>query len=103
MLSHSASARYGLIGLPLAFAAIPLYVVLPSHYGQTLGVSLGLLGLVFLVTRLADAFIDPLVGRWVDRLLGEGRRALADACFDFLPARGQLDVLGWEAPDIFAH
>jgi ribonuclease D len=33
----------------------------------------------------------------------EGRRALADACFDFLPARGQLDVLGWEAPDIFAH
>ncbi len=33
----------------------------------------------------------------------EGRRALADACFDFLPARGQLDVLGWDAPDIFAH
>ena len=33
----------------------------------------------------------------------EGRRALADECFAFLPARGQLDVLGWDEPDIFAH
>ncbi len=33
----------------------------------------------------------------------EGRRELAEACFAFLPARGQLDVLGWDAPDIFAH
>jgi len=33
----------------------------------------------------------------------EGRLALAQACFDFLPARGQPDVLGWDAPDIFAH
>jgi ribonuclease D len=33
----------------------------------------------------------------------EGRRDLAEACFAFLPARGQLDVLGWESPDIFAH
>jgi len=33
----------------------------------------------------------------------EGRRALADECFAFLPARGQLDVLGWDVPDIFAH
>ena len=33
----------------------------------------------------------------------EGRLDLAQACFDFLPARGTLDLLGWEAPDIFAH
>ncbi len=33
----------------------------------------------------------------------EGRLDLAQACFDFLPARGRLDVLGWETPDIFAH
>lgn len=33
----------------------------------------------------------------------EGRRELAQACFDFLPARGQLDLLGWDEPDIFAH
>lgn len=36
-------------------------------------------------------------------LVRENRLALAQACFDFLPARGQLDILGWDAPDIFAH
>jgi ribonuclease D len=33
----------------------------------------------------------------------EGRLDLAQACFDFLPARARLDLLGYEAPDIFAH
>jgi ribonuclease D len=33
----------------------------------------------------------------------EGRTALAQACFDFLPARARLDLAGWEETDIFAH
>jgi ribonuclease D len=33
----------------------------------------------------------------------EGRLELAEACFEFLPARGQLDLLGYEDPDIFHH
>ena len=33
----------------------------------------------------------------------EGRRELAQACFDFLPARCRLDLLGYEDPDIFRH
>ncbi len=33
----------------------------------------------------------------------EDRLALAEACFAFLPARGRLDLLGYEDPDIFAH
>ena len=36
-------------------------------------------------------------------LAREGRTALAQACFDFLPARALLDVAGWEDVDIFAH
>ncbi len=36
-------------------------------------------------------------------LVREGRRALAQACFDFLPTRGRLDLLGYEDPDIFHH
>ena len=36
-------------------------------------------------------------------LVREQRRALAQACFDFLPARARLDLLGYETPDIFAH
>jgi ribonuclease D len=33
----------------------------------------------------------------------EGRMALAQACFDFLPARASLDLAGWEDVDVFAH
>ncbi len=36
-------------------------------------------------------------------LLREGRRELAQACFDFLPERAMLDLLGWDNPDLFAH
>ena len=36
-------------------------------------------------------------------LAREGRTALAQACFDFLPTRAKLDLQGWEAEDIFAH
>ena len=37
------------------------------------------------------------------RLAREGRTALAQACFDFLPARAELDLAGWPEVDIFAH
>ncbi len=37
------------------------------------------------------------------RLEREGRTQLAKACFDFLPARAQLDLTGWPEIDIFAH
>ena len=36
-------------------------------------------------------------------LVREGRTGLAKACFDFLPARAELDLAGWEEVDIFAH
>ena len=36
-------------------------------------------------------------------LAREGRTALAQACFDFLPARADLDLAGWGEVDIFAH
>lgn len=37
------------------------------------------------------------------RLEREGRMHLAQACFDFLPARALLDLAGWPEADIFAH
>ena len=37
------------------------------------------------------------------RLVREGRMELAQACFDFLPARAKLDLAGWPEVDIFAH
>ena len=39
----------------------------------------------------------------VRRLEREGRTALAQACFDFLPTRVELDLAGWPEDDIFAH
>jgi len=38
-----------------------------------------------------------------ERLEREGRTALAQACFDFLPWRAELDLAGWPDVDIFAH
>jgi ribonuclease D len=37
------------------------------------------------------------------RLEREGRTELAQKCFDFLPARAQLDLAGWPEIDIFSH
>lgn len=37
------------------------------------------------------------------RLMRDGRAELATACFEFLPTRAKLDLLGWEETDIFAH
>jgi len=36
-------------------------------------------------------------------LARENRTELAQACFDFLPVRAELDLAGWEEIDIFAH
>ena len=36
-------------------------------------------------------------------LAREGRTALAEACFSFVPARAALDLAGWADEDIFAH
>lgn len=37
------------------------------------------------------------------RLAREGRTELAQACFQFLPWRAELDIAGWPEVDIFAH
>ena len=60
---------YGGLGLPLAFVALPLYVILPNHYADAFGVPLATLGALLLGARLLDAFADPLIGRLADRWL----------------------------------
>ncbi len=40
----------------------------------------------------------------LDRMLArEGRTEMAQACYDFLPTRARLDLIGWPEIDIFAH
>lgn len=67
--SQRMQVAYGLLGAPLAFGALPLYVALPHHYAQLPGVDMASLGAVLLAARGLDAAIDPAVGRWVDSLL----------------------------------
>jgi len=51
-------ADVGLLGLPLAFVALPLYVLLPEHYARSFGVPLATLGLLLLGARVADALLQ---------------------------------------------
>ncbi len=48
-------------------------------------------------------FLHALRAELDVRLAREGRAELAQACFDFLPHRAQLDLAGWPEVDIFAH
>jgi ribonuclease D len=52
----------------------------------------------------SDVFhLHALRAKLEDMLRREGREGLAAACFDFLPARAKLDLLGWPEVDIFSH
>ena len=68
--------RYGLLGLPLAFCALPLYVLMPNLYSRQWGISLAALGSLLLGARLFDAVIDPLLGRLCDRLYATSLRSV---------------------------
>ncbi len=48
-------------------------------------------------------FLHRLKDELEIRLEREGRTAMAQACFDFLPHRARLDIAGWPETDIFAH
>lgn len=48
-------------------------------------------------------YLHRLKAEFDKRLAREGRTALAEACFKFLPARAKLDLSGWDEEDIFAH
>src|SRR3954466_11541195 len=48
-------------------------------------------------------YLHALKEKLDERIQREDRMPLAQACFDFLPARALLDIAGWPEQDIFAH
>ncbi|WP_312764887.1 MFS transporter, partial [Stutzerimonas balearica] len=60
-------ACYASLGLPLAMAMLPIYVLVPNFYAAELGLGLGITGLVLFLARLVDTFQDPWLGRLIDR------------------------------------
>ncbi|MEZ0309306.1 MAG: MFS transporter [Ramlibacter sp.] len=110
MNAARADWRYGLLGLPLAFVALPLYVQLPNHYAREFGVPIAALGAVLLGARLFDAVLDPWIGALTDRLFARTPRAvlaagagaaavlaLGFALLFFPPVRGGAALLVWAA------
>ena len=61
-------AAYGLLGLPLAMSALPVYVQIPTYYATQLGVALASIGWILFLARFVDALQDPLIGLLIDRL-----------------------------------
>lgn len=59
---------YGILGLPLGFIGLPLYVYLPKFYAENYGVSLVSLSVLLLMTRIIDTVQDPFIGWFSDHL-----------------------------------
>ncbi|MBQ74797.1 MAG: hypothetical protein CMQ20_07205 [Gammaproteobacteria bacterium] len=58
---------YGITDMPLHFCLTPVLIFVPKYYTAELGISLILVGNMFLFARVMDVFTDPLVGYWSDR------------------------------------
>lgn len=80
-MTPSTILAYGALGLPLAFAALPIYVHVPRYYAETAGMQLAVLGAILLGARLLDAFVDPWLGWLADRW--PRRRMLAVSLLPF--------------------
>ena len=48
-------------------------------------------------------YLHELKARLDQMLEREGRKEIAKACFDFLPTRAALDLMGWSEEDVFSH
>ncbi|TAN47394.1 MAG: ribonuclease D, partial [Rhodospirillales bacterium] len=75
-----------------------------SKQQQTSDWGAGELNAEQLAYAAADVLYLHALKEKLDGLLKrEGRAALAESCYSFLPTRAALDLLGWGEEDIFAH
>ena len=67
--------RYGAAAFVLGVPTIPLFVLLPPLYAETLGIGLTATGIALFLARAFDVLSDPVIGYVSDRLDGRwGRR-----------------------------
>jgi len=72
-LASGALARYGALGMPLAFVALPLHVHWASVAATQWALPLEVVGTMLLAVRALDALVDPWLGRVSDRVLASQR------------------------------
>lgn len=77
--TRTSNAAYGVLGAPLAMAALPLFVQIPAYYASHVGVALAPLGWVLFAARLLDMLQDPLFGHLLDRSAQRQKRWMAVA------------------------
>ncbi len=76
-LSRRVLFAFGLVSVPLATGGLPLVLYLTPYYAAVSGMSLATIGALLSLTRIADVFIDPLIGAASDRTPPRyGRRGL---------------------------
>ena len=81
-------ARYGALGLPLAFVALPLHVQWANVAASTWALPLGMIGGLLLAVRALDAVVDPWLGRVMDRVFAAQRAWLVAAIATSLVVAG---------------
>ena len=97
------NARYGSAAFVLGLPTIPLLVLLPPFYAETMGLGLTVTGIALFAARTLDVFSDPVVGYFSDRLISRrgGRKPLIAAgallgaigtCYLLTP---EIGVGGW--------
>ena len=67
-LKRSTLAAFASPAAPIAGLGLPLVVYLPPFYAKEMGLGLGLVGAIFMLTRFWDVVTDPLLGLLSDRL-----------------------------------
>ena len=115
MLAYSKLRKLhrGLYALPafvLALPTIPVFVLMPTFYAETMGLGLASVGLIFLGLRLLDVISDPLIGYISDQISSHyGRRKLPMAVgavigapalimlFSPSPGISPIYLIGWGA------
>lgn len=59
---------YGALGFALSVVGIPLFMYLPTFYASDVGIDVATVGMILLIARSLDMFLDPLIGHASDRL-----------------------------------
>jgi Na+/melibiose symporter-like transporter len=112
---------YALPAFVMAFPTIPVFVLLPTFYAETVGLGLAAVGSALFALRLLDVISDPVLGYISDRIPAQyGKRKLPmavgailtapalillfsppdDATIAYLYATGAALYLGWTAIQI---
>lgn len=96
--------RYGLFGVMLGAAGLPIYIHAPKYFVDTYGISLAALGVVMFLLRTLDLVQDPLLGRlisWIgarlSTLVSVGALSMALGMFGLFAVQAPIIPVLWFA------